>query len=106
LAVRDWRYAVRIANINVPNLVSAGVSTTIDLVAAMSRALDRLPSLKGVRPVFYMNRTIYSFLRLQGLSRSNYAVTIQPALNQFELGFEGVPIRRCDQLLNTETQIS
>jgi hypothetical protein len=72
----------------------------------MSRALDRMPSLKGCRPVFYMNRTLYSFLRLQGLSRSNQAVTIQPALNQFEMGFEGVPIRRCDQLLNTEAQIS
>ena len=106
LALRDWRYAVRIANISVPNLVSGGVATTVDLVAAMSRALDRLPSLKGVRPVFYMNRTAYSFMRLQGLARSNAAVTIQPALNQFELGFEGVPIRRCDQLLNTEAQVS
>jgi hypothetical protein len=104
LAVRDWRYAVRIANINVPNLVSN--VTTPDLISAMSRSLDRLPSLKGVRPVFYMNRTLYSFLRLQGLNKSNAAVTVQPALNQFELGFEGVPIRRVDQLLNTEAAIS
>jgi hypothetical protein len=104
LALRDWRYAVRIANINVPNLVTN--VTTPDLISAMSRSLDRLPSLKGCRPVFYMNRTLYSFLRLQGLNKSNAAVTVQPALNQFELGFEGVPIRRVDQLLNTEAQIS
>ena len=104
LALRDWRYAVRIANINVPNLVSN--VTTPDLISAMSRSLDRLPSLKGCKPVFYMNRTLYSFLRLQGLNKSNAAVTVQPALNQFELGFEGVPIRRVDQLLNTEAQIS
>ena len=104
LAVRDWRYAVRIANIGVPTLVST--TTTPDIISAMSRALDRLPTLKGVRPVFYMNRTVYSFLRLQGLAKSNAAVTVQPALNQFELGFEGVPIRRCDQLLNTESQVS
>lgn len=104
LALRDWRYAVRICNINVPNLVSN--ITTPDLISAMSRALDRLPSLKGVRPVFYMNRTLYSFLRLQGLNKSSNAVTVQPALNQFELGFEGVPIRRVDQLLNTEAAIS
>ena len=104
LALRDWRYAVRIANINVPNLVSN--ITTPDLISAMSRSLDRLPSLKGCRPVFYMNRTLYSFLRLQGLNKSNAAVTVQPALNQFELGFEGVPIRRVDQLLNTEAQIT
>ena len=104
LALRDWRYGVRIANINVPNLVSN--VTTPDLISAMSRSLDRLPSLKGCMPVFYMNRTLYSFLRLQGLNKSNAAVTVQPALNQFELGFEGVPIRRVDQLLNTEAQIS
>ncbi len=104
LALRDWRYAVRLANINISTLVTN--ITTPDVISAMSRSLDRLPSLKGVTPVFYMNRTIYSFLRLQALNKSNAAVTIQPALNQFELGFEGVPIRRCDQLLNTEAAIS
>ena len=103
LALRDWRYAVRIANINIATLTST--ITTPDIISAMSRSLDRLPSLKGVTPCFYMNRTIYSFLRLQALNKSNAAVTIQPALNQFELGFEGVPIRRVDQLLNTETAI-
>jgi hypothetical protein len=106
LALRDWRYVVRIANIGVPALVSAGVSNSVDLIAAMSRSLDRPPSIKGSEMVFYMNRTIYSFLRLQGLSYSKNAVTTQPAMNQFEMGFEGVPIRRCDQLLNTEAAIS
>lgn len=104
LALRDWRYVVRIANINIATLTTN--ITTPDCVSAMSRTLDRLPTLKGVTPRFYMNRTIYSFLRLQGLNKSNAAVTVQPALNQFELGFEGVPIRRVDQLLNSESQIS
>jgi hypothetical protein len=53
-----------------------------------------------------MNRTVYSFLRLQGLTKSANAVTVQPALNQFELGFEGVPIRRVDQCLNTEAIVA
>lgn len=104
VALRDWRYVVRIPNINVTNLVTN--SSPADIISLMSRALDRIPSLKGCRPVFYMNRTAYSFLRLQGLTKSNAAVTVQPALNQFELGFEGVPIRRCDQILNTESQIT
>lgn len=104
LALRDWRYVVRIANLNIATLTST--TTTPDIINAMSRSLDRLPSLKGCSPCFYMNRTVYSFLRLQGLAKSNAAVTVQPALNQFELGFEGVPIRRVDQLLNTETAIT
>jgi hypothetical protein len=104
LALRDWRYVVRIANIQVSSLVTN--SSPANLITLMSRALDRIPSLKGCMPVWYMNRTAYSFLRLQGLSNSTNAVTVQPALNQFENGFEGVPIRRCDQLLNTEGTIS
>jgi hypothetical protein len=104
LALRDWRYAVRIANCSVTALTTN--TSPPNLVTLMSRSLDRIPSLKGCNPVFYMNRTGYSFLRLQGLSNSTNAVTVQPALNQFEKGFEGVPIRRCDQLLNTEAQIS
>jgi len=104
LALRDWRYVVRVANNSVTALTTN--SSPPNLVTLMSRSLDRIPSLKGCNPVFYMNRTLYSFLRLQGLSNSANAVTVQPALNQFELGFEGVPIRRCDQLLNTEAAIS
>ncbi len=104
LALRDWRYVVRIANNSVTALTTN--ASPPNLVTLMSRSLDRIPSLKGCNPVFYMNRTAYSFLRLQGLTNSTNAVTVQPALNQFELGFEGVPIRRCDQLLNTEAQIS
>lgn len=104
LALRDWRYVCRIPNLSVTALTTN--TTPPDIISLMSRVLDRIPSLKGCTPVYYMNRTIYSFLRLQGLTKSANAVTVQPALNQFELGFEGVPIRRCDQLLNTEGQIT
>src|SRR5271154_5733566 len=104
LALRDWRYVVRIANIQVSALTT-NVSPA-NIITLMSRALDRIPSLKGCMPVWYMNRTGYSFMRLQGLTNSANAVTVQPALNQFELGFEGVPIRRVDQLLNSEATIT
>lgn len=109
LVVKDWRYVVRIANISVTNLVSN--TTPADLIALMSRALDRVPNLTACKPVFYMNRTIYSFLRLQALNKSNAALAVEKALNQFGtpttwLSFEGVPLRRVDQILSTETQIS
>lgn len=104
LALRDWRYAARIANLSITALTTN--TSPPNLVTLMSRSLDRIPSLKGSNPVYYMNRTLYSFLRLQGLTNSTNAVTVQPALNQFENGFEGVPIRRVDQLLNTESAIS
>jgi hypothetical protein len=109
LVVKDWRYVVRIANISVTNLVAN--SSPADLIALMSRALDRIPNLAAGRAAFYMNRTVYSFLRIQALNKSNYALSVEKGLSQFGtpgnwLSFEGVPLRRVDQLLTTETQIS
>lgn len=108
LVVKDWRYIVRIANINTANLVAN--TSAADLIALMSRALDRIPNFGMGRAAFYMNRTVYSILRLQALSKSNYALSVEKGLNQFGtpqswLNFEGVPLRRVDQLLNTEARV-
>lgn len=108
LVVKDWRYAVRICNINTANLVAG--TAAADLVALMSRALDRIPNFGAGRAAFYMNRTAYSILRLQALSKSSNAIAIESGLNQFGTpqkwaSFEGVPLRRCDQLINTEAQV-
>lgn len=108
MVVKDWRYAVRIANINTANLVAQ--SAAADIVALMSRSLDRIPNWGMGRGAFYMNRTIYSMLRVQALNKSNNALSIEKGLSQFGtpmnwLSFMGVPIRRVDQLLNTESRV-
>ena len=108
LVVKDWRYVVRIANINTANLVSE--SGAADLVKLMSRALDRIPNFGMGRAAFYMNRTVFSMLRVQALNKSQNAIATQQALNQFGTpqswtSFEGVPLRRVDQLLNTEARV-
>lgn len=109
LVVKDWRYAVRIANINTANLVAQ--SAAADLITLMSRALDRIPDMGSCKPAFYMNRTVYSMLRVQALNKSNYALSVEKGLTQFGtptswLSFQGVPLRRVDQLLNTEATVS
>jgi len=105
LALADWRYVVRVANISVTALTSN--SSPAAIIDFMSRAIDRLPKASGtVKPCFYMNRTIYSFLKLQAMNRSQNAISLTEANKQFELSFLGIPIRKVDQLLNTETQIS
>jgi hypothetical protein len=108
LVVKDWRYVVRIANINVSNLVNE--SAAADLVKLMSRALDRVPNLAMGRPAFYMNRTVYSMLRVQALNKSQNAISIRDAIDQFGTAakwtdFLGVPLRKVDQLLNTEARV-
>ena len=108
LVVKDWRYVVRIANINTANLVAE--SGAADLIKLMSRALDRIPNFGLGRPCFYMNRTIYSMLRVQALNKSQNAISVESALDQFGTPqvwtkFQGVPLRRVDQLLNTEARV-
>ena len=108
LVVKDWRYVVRIANINVTNLVAE--SSAADLVKLMSRALDRIPNFGMGRAAFYMNRTVYSMLRIQALNKSQNAIDVTQGLNQFGTPqswtqFEGVPLRRVDQILNTENRV-
>ena len=108
LVVKDWRYVVRICNINTANLVAE--SAAADIIKLMSRALDRIPNLGMGRPAFYMNRTVYSMLRIQALNKSQNVLDINSGLNQFGTPtswntFEGVPLRRVDQILNTEARV-
>ena len=114
LAVKDWRYVVRIANINVSDLTGqSGTQTAAaatQIIHLMSRALDRVPSLARGRAVLYANRTVHSMLKIAALNKSANALSIEQGLSQFgtptqDLKFLGVPLRKVDQILNTETRV-
>lgn len=111
LAVKDWRYVVRCANVSVPDLTSGGSTQNAQqLIKLMARMFWRLPSKgAGIKPVFYANRTLQSMLMVQALDKSQNILSVQEALTQFgevmELRFLGVPIRTNDQILNTESAI-
>lgn len=114
LVVKDWRYAVRIPNIDISDLVALtgtqAITASTSIIKLMSRAIDRLPTQTG-NMAFYCNRTVASHLRIIGLEKSNAAVTVEPALNQFGENimvtrFLGIPVRLVDQLTETETVVS
>lgn len=109
LAVKDWRYVVRIANIDVSNLTTE--SSAANLIKLMYKAIFKIPNLSMGRPVFYMNRTVATMLPIQGLNNSVSVVKVQEALNQFGkpivgMSFMGIPIRLNDQIVNTETRVT
>lgn len=114
LVVKDWRYTVRVANIDIPAL-EAQTGTQADTAATaiiklMSRSIDRLPSLSNVRTSFYVNRTVASLLRVAALDKSQNAVMVEPALNQFgdtifTMRFLGIPVKIVDRLLETEARV-
>lgn len=116
LAVKDWRYVVRIANVESSVLftTSSGTQATsaaTNIIKLMARAMDKIPAFGGVKPCFYMNRTLYSGLRIQALDRTQGVLDIEKGLSQFGtpmswLTFQGIPIRKVDALTNTESVVA
>lgn len=105
IALRDWRYVVRIANIDVSDLTS-DAATGAKLITLMTRALERIHSLNGVRPAFYMNRTIRSVLRQHQVEAvKNSTLTVETLHGKRVLMASEVPVRRCDALINNEARV-
>lgn len=105
LVLRDWRYVVRICNIDVSNLTKNAASGS-DLINLMVKACELIPNMNGVNPVFYCNRTVRSFLRQQIMNKSNMYLTHETVEGKKVTVFDNVPVRRCDSILNTEATIS
>ena len=115
LVVKDWRYVVRICNVDISDLLgSTGTqasSASTALVKLMARALYRIPNMAMGRAAFYMNRTVHSGLSIAAMDKSQSVLAIQEGLSQFGsaqsyLSFLGVPLRRVDALINTEAAVS
>ena len=115
LVVKDWRYVVRIPNIDVSELIAqtgtqASTAAT-NLIKLMARAIYRIPNMTMGRCAFYMNRTVHSGMALAALDKSSAVLNINQGLTQFGqpnswLTFLGVPLRKVDSLVNTESVVS
>ena len=115
LVVKDWRYVVRIANIDVSDMANASgtqaYTAATQLIKLMTRALYRVPNMTMGRAAFYMNRTVHGGLSIQAMDRAQNVLSVQQGLSQFGtpyswLSFLGVPCRRVDALINAEARLT
>lgn len=114
IMLKDWRYVVRIPNIDVSDLI-AGTGTQATTASTfitklMARAIHRIPS-KSAKLCFYVNRTTASMLTVLAQEKSNAVLNIEEGLNQFgksifTLKFLGIPVRICDQITEAESLVS
>lgn len=103
--LRDWRYVVRIANIDVSDLTK-NAATGGDLIDLMTQALELVPNIGMGRPAFYMPRKIRSFLRRQITNKvAGSTLTMEEVSGKKVVTFDGVPCRRTDALLLTEARV-
>jgi hypothetical protein len=119
LTVRDWRFCVRIANIDVTLLSSGNAPNLTNLLI---RAMYRMPttgraqtpiqssdapSVRDMmgRTVIYCNRTISTYLDIQAVDKANVLLKIEQWDGMPVTTFRGIPIRPCDAILNTESRV-
>ncbi|MFU2048910.1 major capsid protein [Bordetella hinzii] len=105
LTLRDWRYVVRIANIDVSELTK-NASAGADLIDLMTQAVELIPNVGMGRPAFYMPRKIRSFLRRQITNKvAASTLTMEEIAGKKVVAFDGIPCRRTDALLLTEARV-
>lgn len=119
LTVRDWRYIVRICNIDVSDLNSASAANLINLLI---RGVHRLPTTPGGvsseqksdaanisgsmgQTVIYCNRTIRTYLDIQAADKTNVLLQLMEWHGKVITSFRGIPVRTVDAILNTEARV-
>lgn len=106
LTVRDWRYVVRICNID-RSLLTVDITTGADLNDLMHQALTEIPNASFGRCVWYMDKQILSFLRRQTANAvSNSTLTTDMVGGTMQTSWGGYPIRRSDALRTDEALVS
>lgn len=106
LSVRDWRYVVRICNIDRSDLTN-DLTSGADLNDLMHQALTEIPNPSMGRCVWYMDKTILSFLRRQTSNAvSNSTLTTENVGGTWQTAWGGYPIRRCDALSINEARVT
>ncbi|MEH3125562.1 major capsid protein [Agrobacterium cavarae] len=107
LSVRDWRGVARIANIDVTALranSNAGGADLINLMIDGYYALQN-PNQPNGKTVIYAPKTVQTFLHKQAMNKTNVNLTLDQSQGKPVVSFLGLPIRRDDNILETEGQI-
>lgn len=109
IVVADWRQAVRIANIDLSDLKTAGddtdVSANLLKMAIQAKNLIWNPSLG--RGAWYARREIKTALDIKARNKPNLQINMQTIKSGEQITMlEGFPVRRVDALLATESQVT
>lgn len=118
LAIHDWRFAVRLANIDVSDLTTVSAANLLNYMAQMVMKPPVMPAgvspvqaaddprvQMGTRAAFYVNRTVYLALQQQVTNKTNILLKLEDWAGMTVLTYQGVPIRIVDALLNSETRV-
>ncbi|MBA1159382.1 major capsid protein [Microvirga mediterraneensis] len=111
LTVRDWRYVVRIANIDVA-LARTDMAYLKSILNKIIDAEERVYRIPGTatesgmpRAAWYGNRTVRSLIRTAQLEKIANNITTETIYGKPVTAINGVPLRAVDAILNTEARV-
>lgn len=123
LAIKNWQYNVRLANIDTTTAAGGLFGTTPpDLFVFMAQSVVKLPTASrrlsgitetdapddpspGISPAFYMNRTVRAALDVQAIRDKNVLLQFREYAGEPTMMYRDVPIRVVDSLTNSESRV-
>ncbi len=106
LVVRDWRSAVRVANVDLSDAIDNS-SGAVNILTTLTKAIYKLPKKSAMtRTAIYMRKELITLLDLQCQNRSNLLLNYGNIDGKTVLQFRGIPIREQETLLASESLVS
>lgn len=122
LCPQDWRFGVRLANLDTTTAGLAGPAA-YDLFAGMAQMMLMPPYLgkmtsgitktdavndpaPSIRPVFYCNRTTRHWMDVQAMRDRNVLLRLEDYAGRVTDNYRGIPVKISDQIVNTEATVS
>ena len=106
IALKDWRFVVRIGSIDISNLVTK--TNAADLVELMIKAQHRMPNMNaGKKFVYYMNRSVFQMLDIQRRDAviAGGGLIYKDVDGMSVPHFRNIPIKVIDQLTELESLV-
>ncbi len=108
LVIPDYRYVIRICNIDISDLTSDAASGA-DLMDNMLEAYYARPTVdlgNMAKTFFYCNKKIAKFLHKQAQNKSNVNLTLDMPAGKPQVSLLDIPIHICDNITSAEATVS
>lgn len=123
LCIRDWRWVSRLCNLDVTSAGLAGPNPFDIFANGMSKMLLRMPKMARsvsaitetdakseaglvVRPAFYTNRTVRSFMDIQIIRDKNVLIGMHDFAGMPAETYRTIPIRVMDVMTSSESAVT
>lgn len=108
LSVEDPRRMARLANIDISDIKTAGLSTYAgpDLVVELTWLLSGMPDVGSNTRVIYCHPDVYAAFSLIAMNGKNVRITMGEYLGRKTPHFDEFPIRKCDRISTSEPVVA